>query len=82
MGPGCLEMDALHIRQGCAIKLDSSETVFVTAFPLPLAGDMPQQNQNSGNKTHKAEFSCQSCFIPDVEQHNLQFNTIDCGRSR
>lgn len=47
---GCLEMDELHIRQGCATKLDSGETVFVTAFPLHT-GDMPQQNQNSGNKT-------------------------------
>lgn len=76
----CLKMDALSVGRGCSMTLDSGEEVFVTAFPLQLTGDMPQQNQNSGAKTHKAEFGCRSCFIPDSMWKELGFNTIDCGR--
>lgn len=48
------------------------EETFVTAFPLLFTGDMPQQNQNSGNKTHNAEFGCRSCLVPESKRGELQ----------
>lgn len=78
----CLEMDALAVGKGINMVLYSGENVFVTAFLLLLTGDMPQQNQNSGAKIHKATYGCRSCFIADTDRGNLSFNEQQHGRYR
>ncbi|KAI5846335.1 hypothetical protein DFP73DRAFT_593398 [Morchella snyderi] len=78
----CVEENAHIMGRGTCIRLESGEDVFVTAFPQVLIGDMPQQNQNSGAKTHKAVYGCRSCFVPDVQRNSLMFNTSHNGRYR
>lgn len=50
------------------------------SFPIMFTGDMPQQIQNPGNKTHNAEFGCRSCFVPDTDRGNLQLDILSAGR--
>ncbi|KAI5836953.1 hypothetical protein DFP73DRAFT_532340 [Morchella snyderi] len=76
----CLEIDAIAIGRGIKLTLDSGEDVFVVAFPLLLTGDMPQQNQNSGAKIHKATYGCRSCFVSEADRGILTFNIQHHGR--
>ncbi|KAI5839754.1 hypothetical protein DFP73DRAFT_529914 [Morchella snyderi] len=76
----CLQRDAIPIGKGVKMVLDSGEEVFVTAFPLVLNGDMPQQNQNSGAKTHKAIYGCRSCFVSESQRRELNYNIHHYGR--
>ncbi|KAI5838707.1 hypothetical protein DFP73DRAFT_599637 [Morchella snyderi] len=77
----CIEKDSLSMGAGRLMTLESgSEPVFITAFPLLFTGDMPQQNQNSGNKTHNAEFGCRSCFVRDKNRGDLGLDTAMFGR--
>lgn len=78
----CLQPDSIAMGVGKDLILESGEQVSVTAFPLLFTGDMPQQNQNSGNKTHNAEFGCRSCFVPDTERGNLLLDISATGRYR
>ncbi|KAI5839594.1 hypothetical protein DFP73DRAFT_598577 [Morchella snyderi] len=76
----CLRSDSVNIGGGCAMRLYSGELVLVTAFPLLFTGDMPQQNQNSGVKSHNAEYGCRSCLVVDKERGNLNLDILDMGR--
>ncbi|KAI5839645.1 hypothetical protein DFP73DRAFT_598240 [Morchella snyderi] len=76
----CLERDGIETGRGKSIKLYTGETIFLTAFPLLFTGDMPQQNQNSGNKTHQAEFGCRSCMVIDKDRGNLNVEIVGTGR--
>lgn len=50
----CLQPEGITMGAGKNLTLEAGEQVFVTVFPLLFTGDMPQQNQNSGNKTHNS----------------------------
>lgn len=76
----CLREDSRAVGSGFHTTLESGEPVFVVSFPIMFTGDMPQQNQNSGNKTHNAEFGCRSCFVSDVNRGNLQLDILSTGR--
>lgn len=76
----CLQQDSRTIGKGVSLQLSSGEMIFVTAFPLLFTGDMPQQNQNAGNKTHLAEFGCRSCMVADKDRGNLNLDIIATGR--
>ncbi|KAI5839144.1 hypothetical protein DFP73DRAFT_460823, partial [Morchella snyderi] len=78
----CLAEDSIKTGRGfeTTLETEDSERVFVTAFPLLFIGDMPQQNQNSGCKTHNAEFGCRSCFVPDTQRGNLTLDISSTGR--
>lgn len=78
----CLQPDSIAMAAGKDLILETGERVFVTAFPLLFTGDMPQQNQNSGNKTHNGEFGCRSCFVPDIERGNQFLDISATGRYR
>lgn len=78
----CLEVDGISMGAGKVLTLESGNRIFVTAFPLLFTGDMPQQNQNSGNKSHNAEFGCRFCFVPDLQRGNLYLDTFASGRYR
>lgn len=78
----CLAGDSIEMGAGKVLTLETAERVFVTAFPLFFTGDMPQQNMNSGNKSHKAEFGCRSCFVPDIQRGNLYLDVFSTGRYR
>lgn len=78
----CLEREALASGSGYKTTLLSGETVIVCAFPLCFTGDMPQQNSNSGCKTHNGYKGCRFCFITDEEKGNLHENVIESGRYR
>lgn len=78
----CLQPDSIAMGAGKDLILETGERVFVTAFPLLFTGDMPQQNQNYGNKTHNAEFGCRSCFVPDIQRGNLFLDVFASARYR
>lgn len=78
----CLQDDGIEMGAGRVLTLETGDRVFVTAFPLLFTGDMPQQNMNSGNKSHNAEFGCRSCFVPDIQRGNLYLDTRLTGRYR
>lgn len=78
----CLAQDSNKVGQGFRLQLDSGEEVIATTFPIMFVGDMPQQNQNSGNKTHNAQFGCRYCFVPDIQRGNLLFDFVASGRYR
>lgn len=87
----CLTEDSNRIGGGYVLRLEepdketgeeTGEVVIATTFPIMFTGDMPQQNQNSGNKTHNAQFGCRSCFIPNFQRGNLMFDTVASGRYR
>lgn len=76
----CLSKDSELIGRGFSTELQNGEKVFITAFPLLFTGDMPQQNQNSGNKTHNAEYGCRYCFVHDSSRGNLLLDVHETGR--
>lgn len=78
----CLKNEATTSGVGYRTTLQSGETVFVCAFPIAFNGDMPQQNLNSGCKTHNVYKGCRYCFITDNEKGNLMENVVDTGRYR
>ncbi|KAI5839358.1 hypothetical protein DFP73DRAFT_598623 [Morchella snyderi] len=75
-----LAQDSNKVGQGFRLQLDSGEEIIATTFPIMFVGDMPQQNQNSGNKTHNAQFGCRYCFVPDIQRGNLLFDFVASGR--
>ena len=52
----------------------------VCAFVLGLTGDMPQQAANGGFLSHQGTFGCRSCYCPDYDRGNMDFNVIEEGR--
>src|SRR4029077_11190364 len=49
-------------------------------FTLCYTGDMPQQQENAGFKTQRADLGCRFCFIKAPERNNLDFDIQTLGR--
>ena len=71
----------------CLYPLDSGvyteikgQKCFVCIFTLCYLGDMPQQQENAGFKTQRANLGCRFCFITADERHNLDYDVIKNGR--
>jgi hypothetical protein len=69
------------LDKGIEISLfDSDEKVFFCAFTLAFLGDMPQQQENAGFKTQRANLGCRFCYIDDQKRSDLTYDTEANGR--
>jgi len=59
---------------------DTGEEVILTAFPLCILGDMPQQNANAGIRSHKSKLGCRYCFVSDVDRGSITIPFAGIGR--
>ena len=58
----------------------SGRKVLLCAFTMAYTGDMPQQQQNTGMKTQRANFGCRFCFISSDHRGDLRYDTFTHGR--
>jgi len=76
-------VDALQIlrplEEGVLMDIGGKQCL-ICAFTLCYTGDMPQQQENAGFKTQRAELGCRFCFIKASERDNLEFDVKICGR--
>ena len=69
------------LDKGIEISLfDSDEKVFFCAFTLAFLGDMPQQQENAGFKTQRANLGCRFCYIDHQKRSDLTYDTEANGR--
>lgn len=64
---------------GILLTINGKETL-VCVFTLAYLGDMPQQNENAGFLSQRANKGCRFCFIPSTERSNLSYDIISNGR--
>jgi hypothetical protein len=78
----CLEDETVPLGRGIRTTIVSSDgsihTNVLTAFPLCMSGDMPQQNHNVGTMSPAANFNCRYCFTG--ERGNLRLDVRVEGR--
>lgn len=72
-------LDLSKLDRGMVLTINGEEKA-VLAFPLFFAGDMPQQNHNSGVKNQNAGKGCRNCLANADERGDLDFDTIKLGR--
>lgn len=56
------------------------KSVQLFAFTLMFIGDMPQQQENAGFRTQRANRGCRFCFIEESMRADLDFDIINEGR--
>ena len=76
----CLEDESIRLEFGKIVTLATGETVKLFMFPMALTGDMLQQNENAGVKTHKSAHGCRLCHIHSNETGDLNHDVIFDGR--
>ncbi|ELR04371.1 hypothetical protein GMDG_06740 [Pseudogymnoascus destructans 20631-21] len=71
-------VDLSKLDRGMVLTINGEEKA-VLAFPIFFAGDMPQQNHNSGVKNQNAGKGCRNCLANTEERGDLNFDTIKLG---
>lgn len=68
------------LDRGLNMEVNGSiETVL--SFVMTFLGDMPQQADNGGFFRHSAKHGCRTCFCSKEDRGNLEYDTIDNGRT-
>jgi hypothetical protein len=86
LGPHGSNFDEVVECLQCLAKFDKGQVLelpqptLVCAFPVCFLGDMPQQQENSGCKTQRANLGCRFCLVPADSRGDLEYDTLTMGR--
>ena len=58
----------------------NGKTTRLIVFTHMFLGDMPQQQENSGFKTQRANRGCRFCFVEEKDRGNLEYDLVSQGR--
>ncbi|KAI1822854.1 hypothetical protein F4861DRAFT_540577 [Xylaria intraflava] len=68
-----------YLATGHNMTINGVDT-HVVSFTICFVSDLPQQQELSGCKDHKALQPCRFCMIPKALRHDLDYNIIEFGR--
>ena len=74
-----LQDETVNLGKGISTTIDDSP-VILTAFPICIMGDMPQQNKNCGVMSHRSRKGCRMCYVDESARGNLDYDTSEDGR--
>ena len=68
-----------QLDHGIELEINGEDEA-IWAFGMTLLGDMPQQADNGGFLRHTAKRGCRTCYCPNTDRSNLEFDIILNGR--
>lgn len=69
----------IPLDKGTLVDINGTPTT-MCIFSLCYIGDMPQQQENSGFKSQRADKGCRFCFIDAKQRGDLNFDINEHGR--